>query len=36
MPDIEFLNYKRVESESNFIKTAILTKLHYEIPLTEL
>lgn len=31
----EFLEFKRRESESNFIKTAILTKLHYNIPLTK-
>jgi len=35
MSDNEFLDKKRIESEVNLIKTAILTKLHYKIPLTE-
>ena len=35
MSDNQFLDQKRVESEVNLIKTAILTKLHYNIPLTK-
>lgn len=35
MTDKQFLDHKWIESEVNLIKTAILTKLHYKIPLSK-